>query len=168
MQRANRPNAVKRQTVVGSKKLISIPENILGDLRDSFDHFDPEKTGYIGLHHLKAILQNFAMKNATRKEIEDDIFRVVDGDKAEWTDLLKIISAKYALGGAEGEIRDLFRIFDKRERGYSNPNELKNKLKEHLVVPASEAELEGLIEEINIDSTGNITFNDFKRLMESF
>lgn len=161
----NRPAPIQRKNTI--QKAV-IPENIIGDLRDSFDHFDPEKTGYIGLHHLKAILQNFTMKTASRKEIEDEIFRVVEKDQAEWNDLLAIVSRKYSRGGAEEEIRDLFKIFDKRERGHSTPHEIKSKLTQHLAVPASAAELDSLIAEINIDSTGNITFHDFKTLMESF
>ena len=78
MTTRTRPAPVQRKNTIISKA--SIPENILGDLRDSFDHFDPEKTGNIGLHHLKAILQNFTMKNSSRKEIEDEIFRVVEKD----------------------------------------------------------------------------------------
>ena len=121
----NRPAPIQRKNTVTKA---SIPENILGDLRDSFDHFDSEKTGSIGLHHLKAILQNFTMKNSSRKEIEDEIFRVVDKDQADWNDLLAIISKAYSRGGDVEEIRDLFRIFDKRDRGHANPKDLKNKL----------------------------------------
>ena len=161
MQNRTRPTVVKRTTGISPKK-VSIPENILGDLRDSFDHFDAEKTGYVGLHHMKAILQNFTMKNSSRKEIEDEIFRVVDGEKADWNNLLEIISKAYARGGSEEEIRDLFRIFDRRDRGHATPKDIKSKLQQHLVIAASEAELDNLIAEINIDSTGNITFNDFK------
>ena len=77
MAARNRPAPIQRKNTIVKA---TIPENILGDLRDSFDHFDHEKTGYIGLHHLKAILQNFTMKNSSRKEIEDEIFRVVEKD----------------------------------------------------------------------------------------
>ena len=125
MAARNRPAPIQRKNTVVKA---SIPENILGDLRDSFDHFDPEKSGTIGLHHLKAILQNFTMKNASRKEIEDEIFRQTDKDQANWNDLLAIISRAYSRGGAEEEIRDLFQIFDKRGRGHANPKDLKAKL----------------------------------------
>jgi Ca2+-binding EF-hand superfamily protein len=108
------------------------------------------------------------MKNATRKEIEDEIYSVCESDKADWNDLLMIVGKKYKQAGSESEIRDLWKIFDKRDRGYSNPNEMRQILGGHLVVSPSEAELNELIEAINIDSTGNVTFGDFKRLMESF
>jgi Ca2+-binding EF-hand superfamily protein len=161
----NRPNPVKRQA---STIQVKIPEHVIGDLSDSFSYFDPKKTGMIGLHQLSAILQNFTMKNATRKEIEDEIYAVCESDKADWNDLLTIVGKKYKQTGSESEIRDLWTIFDKRDRGYSNPGELRQILSTHLAVPPSEQEITELIESINIDSTGNIRFSDFKRLMESF
>jgi Ca2+-binding EF-hand superfamily protein len=68
------------------------------------------------------------MKNATRKEIEDEIYAVVETDKADWNDLLVIVGKKYKTAGSESEIRDLWRIFDKRERGHSNPSEIRQLL----------------------------------------
>ena len=46
----------------------------------------------------------------------------------------------------ESEIRDVFRIFDKKDRGWVRPGEIKSMLQAHLVVTVTDSEIQGLVE----------------------
>jgi Ca2+-binding EF-hand superfamily protein len=56
-------------------------------------------------------------------------------------------------------------VFDKRGKGMITPNELKQTLQAELKIPASERDITDLVAEIDIDSTGDVNYEDFKELM---
>jgi Ca2+-binding EF-hand superfamily protein len=90
MQRSNRP---QRQTRTSSHQLSKLPDYLVLDLRESFKFFDPENSGYVSVHHLKAILQNFGMSKMPRKEMDEEISSVIGTSKVvDWNDLVTIMA----------------------------------------------------------------------------
>jgi Ca2+-binding EF-hand superfamily protein len=49
-----------------------------------------------------------------------------------------VIGYRWAKGGKDEESREAFRLFDKRERNYITPSELKQVLSNYLEFPVSE------------------------------
>ena len=118
----------------------------MSDLRDSFNYFDPDKTGFISKEHLKAILENFSMKTSTSKEIEEEIESQMTGrDDVVWKDMLTIVRKKYNMGADELDIKDLYSIFDKKGVGQADQKEFKAVLKGCLEVPTSEKDLDDML-----------------------
>ena len=101
----------------------------MSDLRDSFHYFDPQGKGYIHRNCVKAILQNFTMKNETNCAIEAEINTQVQGDQVDWTDVLAIVQRKYKQGANEQEMKEMFKVFDKKGVESVPPREMKAVLK---------------------------------------
>lgn len=96
------------------------------DLKDSFDFFDPGKTGLISKDNLKSIMGNFGWTSATSKDIDDYIALVFSPlsmtgkkkDEFNFEDILEIVTRKYNMDdGKEAEFQEMFSIFDKRGKG---------------------------------------------------
>ena len=53
----------------------TLPGDILQDLTDAFDFYDPEKDGFIRMNHFRNILHNFGFHKLSKKEIDDELKR---------------------------------------------------------------------------------------------
>lgn len=101
----------------------------MADLRDSFNFFDSENSGQVTLAHLKAILQNFAQSNVTRKEISEEITNAIGGSRvADWNDLVAIMGKLTAGNHREIETKETWKVLDKRDRGVVSYQDFKTGL----------------------------------------
>ena len=65
--------ARRRNSKINGLIQMRIPNSILEDLRETFDHFDPNKTGFISLRHFHIILQIFAKRSTKQIQTENEI-----------------------------------------------------------------------------------------------
>mmetsp|Transcript_21901 Transcript_21901/g.21618 ORF Transcript_21901/g.21618 Transcript_21901/m.21618 type:complete len:109 (+) Transcript_21901:223-549(+) len=86
----------------------------------------------------------------------------------EWNELLNIVTRRYHQGGREQEIKDTFKIFDKREKGYANVSDIRAALQSKLEVPVTEHEVNEMFEMAGIDPNNPIMLADFMNVMKSF
>lgn len=102
-------------------------------------------------------------KNDFDKELED---HGIDTKRnhLQFNELVEIITDRYYSGGAEDEITDTFRIFDRRNKGSVSFNEVKGGLQSRLEVPVTESEILEMFEMAGIDPEGPVTERDFMKL----
>ena len=82
----------------------------------------------------------------------------------EWNELLNIVTRRYFQGGKEQEMKDTFKIFDRRDRGTTTVAEIKAALQSKLEVPVTESEVNEMLEMAELDPSNVITLNDFMNM----
>ena len=124
---------------------VPLPGDVLADLQDAFAFYDKEDTGYISMTHFRNILHNFGFHRMSKKEIDDELKRadpeflkrqMVDFDTVKF-----VVGYRWNKGGKEDESRECFKLFDKRERNYITPSELKQVLSNYLEFPVTEQDI---------------------------
>ena len=130
-----------------------------------------ENPGQIHINNVRGILWNFGFWRMTSKEFEKVLLsHDIDPRKnyLEWQELLDIVTRKYYDGGREQEIRDTFKIFDKRDRGSATIADIKKALQEKLEIPVTDGEVNEMFEMAGIDVNAPIRLEDFMNLMKTF
>ena len=103
----------------------------------------------------------------TSKEFEKELSNNgVDTSKStiEWNELVMMVTKRYYQGGRDQEVKDTFKVFDKREKGSTTMNEIKNSLQARLDVPVSENEIAEMFEMAGLSASTNISLEEFMNL----
>ncbi|NP_001127790.1 calmodulin-like [Nasonia vitripennis] len=144
------------------------------EFREAFRLFDKDGDGSITKEELGRVMRSlgqFARAEELRTMLEEiDI----DGDgNVSFEEFVEIVSN---MGGSassssptdqdqeEQELRDAFRVFDKRNRGYITASDLRAVL-QCLGEDLSEEEIEDMIKEVDVDGDGRIDFYEFVRAL---
>ena len=150
-----------------ARKLVGFPEFIVRDLRDSFSVFDPNKSGFITVGNLKAILQNFGLSHVPRKEVEDEIHQVIgSANSVDWNDTVAIVSRMYKSSYKEAELRETFKVFDVMGRGKLSYEDFRTGFREHCSVTVPEADIAEMLRIAGVNRNADITFEDFVRMLD--
>ena len=126
-----------------------------------------DQPGVIQMNYVRGILWNFGFWRMTSKEFEQELLNNnIDPRRnfLEWNELLGIVTRRYHSGGREQEIKDTFKIFDKREKGQTTVSEIKSALQSKLEVTVNENEVNEMFELANIDTSGQISYEDFEQM----
>ncbi|CAG9314906.1 unnamed protein product [Blepharisma stoltei] len=154
------------------KQGYKLPDFLLDDLRAAVALYETEdQPGVIQMNHVRGILWNFGFWRMTSKDFEKELqSHDIDPRRTylEWNELLNIVTRRYHQGGREQEIKDTFKIFDKREKGYANVSDIRAALQSKLEVPVTEHEVNEMFEMAGIDPNNPIMLNDFMNVMKSF
>ena len=75
-----------------------------------------------------------------------------------------VIGYRWSKGGKDEESREAFRLFDKRERNYITPSEVKQVLSNYLEFPVTEQDINDFMMECDPNGTGQVAFRDFSKL----
>ena len=72
--KTNKNNCARVETT-SNKASVSqnLPAEIQEDLRESFDFYDKEQTGYIHMQHFRNILHNFGFHKMSRREQDAEL-----------------------------------------------------------------------------------------------
>jgi Ca2+-binding EF-hand superfamily protein len=112
----------------------------------------------------RGILWNFGFWRMTSKDFEKELdLNGIDQSKntIEWNELVSMVTRRYYQGGRDQELKDTFKIFDKREKGAVSLNEIKNSLQSRLEVPISESEVAEMFEMAGVLTSSNISLEEF-------
>lgn len=115
----------------------------------------------------RGILWNFGFWRMTSKDFEKELSaNGVDLNKntIEWTELVNIVTRRYYQGGRDQELKDTFKVFDKRDRGVTTMSEIKNSLQSRLEVPITESEIAEMFEIAGLGSSNHISLEEFMNL----
>lgn len=137
------------------------------DLRETFRAFDVNKDGEIDVFELRNVLKMMHI-HATHTELMEMIHSV-DKDNSETIDFpefLDLMKSRVGHGGPDEDLRKAFLQFDKRNKGYIDKESLRSTMKA-FHNPLTEAELEAIFDEADLDKDGRITFREFQMLMVS-
>ncbi|XP_014206579.1 calmodulin-A-like [Copidosoma floridanum] len=150
-----------------------ITKSQMRELREAFRLFDKDGDGAITKDELGSVMRSlgqFARAEELREMLEEID---TDGDgNVSFEEFVEIASNMGASASSsstdqnqeEQELRDAFRVFDKRNRGYITASDLRAVL-QCLGEDLSEDEIEDMIKEVDVDGDGRIDFYEFVRAL---
>ena len=171
---SKQPNA-RRQPQAHATKVVQkqgnkLPDylvntNKVDDLRAAVAIYETEdQPGVIQMNYVRGILWNFGFWRLTSKDFEKELIsHDIDTKRTylEWNELLNIVTRRYYQGGREQEIKDTFKIFDRKDRGVTTVAEIRAALQSKLEVPVTDNEVNEMFEMAGLDPSGTISLNDF-------
>lgn len=134
------------------------------DIKDAFTYFDPENQGFITVSQLKTLLQYIAGGTYGRKDLLRAIKDVGDNPTIELKEAEKIAFNVWLETGFEEEARDVFKLFDKKEKGSTTFDEVKSVLQSRIELPIHEEDFEELKHLLGAQPNTPLTPNNFKQL----
>jgi Ca2+-binding EF-hand superfamily protein len=121
------------------------------------------------LHELQEVMRKLG-QNPTDDELKEMISSVdVNGDnEIDFNEFLSLMKSRISELDADPdkELRDAFDVFDSDRSGFIDRKELK-KLMKKLGQALSDEELDAMMEEVDANGDGEISFDEFKALMQS-
>jgi calmodulin len=145
-----------------------LPPEQIAILRKAFESFDSQKTGSISTETVAEILR--LMGQPFNRETLEEMITEVDEDKSgrlEFEEFI-ILAAKFIVEDDEEalqkELKEAFRLYDKEGNGFIPTSCLKEILRE-LDDQLSDADLDGMINEIDSDGSGTVDFDEFMEMM---
>ena len=133
------------------------------DIKDAFAYFDPENQGFITVSQLKTLLQYIAGGTYGRKDLLRAIKDVGDNPTIELKEAEKIAFNVWLETGYEEEARDVFKLFDKKERGSTTFEEVKSVLQSRIELPIHEEDFEELKHLLGAQPNTLLTPSNFKQ-----
>ena len=135
------------------------------DMHKAFSLYEEEGVrGSIPMQHVRGILWNFGFWKMSKKDIERELVAVgIDPRKAslDWSELLRIVSARYQNGGKEQMNREVFSCFDQAGKGRVTFQDMKTVLSSALEVPLTDSDLLEVFEMAGVSPTQTVEERDF-------
>lgn len=143
-----------------------LTEEQKADIKEAFDLFDPDGTGKIATRELKVAIRALGFE-PTREEIRKLIANVdPEGlGKLSFDEFLDLMSVKMGEKDSKDEVLKAFKLFDDDNTGKITFKNLKRVAKE-LGENLTDEELQEMIEEADRDGDGEISQEEFLRVMK--
>ncbi|CAK93968.1 unnamed protein product (macronuclear) [Paramecium tetraurelia] len=156
----------QRQTAPQRKARSELNEEQKQEIKEAFDLFDTEGTGYIDVKELKVAMR--ALGFETKKEEVKQMIKEVDREGKgviEFPDFLELMTVKMGERDPREEMLKAFRLFDDDNTGKITLRNLKRVARE-LGETMTDDELQEMIDEADRDGDGEISEEDFIRIMK--
>merc|ERR1712070_340012 len=129
--------------------------------------FDLNGDGTIELDELQQVMRKLG-QNPSEQELKEMISTVDDnGDfEIDFAEFLMLMKSRIADRDPDKELRDAFKVFDTDNNGSIDKKELKRLLKK-LGQTLTDAELDAMMNEVDTNGDGEISFEEFKEMMQS-
>ena len=140
-------------------------EDEILEIKEAFDLFDPQRTGFIKPKELKDTMDNLGFDE--RSKIIYEMLEQYDTNrdsKIDFGEFLDLMTAKMSDNDSKDDIRKVFKLFDEEGNGFLSINDLKRVAKE-LGENMDENELKEMIERADGDGDGKVSFDDFFTVM---
>lgn len=136
------------------------------DIKEAFNLFDTEATGFIDSKELKVAIRalGFEPKKEEIKRMIADVDKEGTG-KISFVDFQQLMTVKMAEKDSNEEILKAFRLFDDDDTGKISFKNLKRVAKE-LGENLNDEELQEMIEEADLDGDGEVNEEEFLRVMK--
>ncbi|KAF0972996.1 hypothetical protein FDP41_008660 [Naegleria fowleri] len=155
-------------TTGGSSKQkvqIELTDEQRQEIKEAFDLFDMDGSGKIDAKELKVAMRALGFE-PKKEEIKKMISGIDNGSgKIDFNDFLQLMTAKMSEKDSHAEIMKAFRLFDEDDTGYITFANLKRVAKD-LGENMTDEELREMIEEADRSNSGQISKEDFLRIMK--
>ena len=144
-----------------------ITEQQIAEYKEAFNAFDKNGDGTITGAELEEIIKSLGL-NPSKDEVRD-MLNELDVDQSGSIDFTEFVTlmAKQSQGKeTEEELLEAFKVFDKDGNGNISATELKTVM-HNLGENLSDADIEEMIREADLDGDGEINYNEFVKMMKS-
>lgn len=142
-----------------------LSEDQIAEFKEAFSLFDKDDNGYITTTELGTVMRSLG-QNPTEAELQDMIAEV-DSNSSGTIDLqefLGLMARRMKDTESEEELREAFRVFDQDQNGFISATELRHVMT-NLGEKLSDEEIGEMIREADVDSDGNINYDEFVKVM---
>jgi len=153
---------------VGGAKRTSLERKLTNDdlttLQETFSMFDKDGGGTISTEELHGIFKQLGT-DVSKADVVS-LIKSVDINNDGEMDFNEFVSMMKKMPDTTNELRDAFQVFDADGDGTTSKaemNRIMKKFGQHL----TEEELSAVMKEVDSDGDGEITFEEFKRAMQS-
>lgn len=138
-----------------------VNEDILQEIRNAFQVFDPLGTGKITSKQMGIAMRNLG-HFPTEAELYDMIDEIdLDGDgEIDFYEFLQMILKRMEGLNKDENLMVAFQLFDRDEDGFISPIELRNVMY-NLGERCTEEEFNDMMREIDLDNDGKISYQEF-------
>lgn len=108
-----------------------LSEDEVLEIKEAFDLFDPNKTGYIAPKELKETMDSLGFDD--RSKIIYDMLDEYDDhpdSKIDFAEFLDLMTAKMSENDTKDDIKKVFKLFDEEGNGFVSIQDLKRVAKE--------------------------------------
>lgn len=153
------------QTMAPRKKAANPEES--SEIREAFDLLDGEKTGFINIEDLIPALHELGMVQTKEdmKILLNDLKKDDKSGKLSFLEFQKIVTDKVEQREMKGELMKAFNFFDNDKTGAISFKNLKRVAKE-LGEKLTDEELLEMIDEADLDGDGQVSKQEFYRVMK--
>lgn len=146
---------------------MSLTEEQIAEFKEAFSLYDKDGNGSITTKELGTVMRSLG-QNPTETELQEMINEVdADGNGTiDFPEFLTMVERKMKDTDKEEEIREAFRVFDKDGNGYINAAELKHVMT-NLGENMTDAEIDSMIAEADLDVDGQVSYEEFVKMMIS-
>ncbi|KAF9296233.1 hypothetical protein BGZ74_010417 [Mortierella antarctica] len=144
-----------------------LTESQLSEFKEAFSLFDKDSDGTITTKELGTVMRSLG-QNPTEADLQDMVNEVdADGNGTiDFPEFLTMMARKMKDTDSEEEIKEAFKVFDKDGNGFISSAELRHVLT-NLGERLSDAEVDEMIHEADVDGDGQINYDEFVRMMMS-
>lgn len=159
-------NMASKKAGGAKNKKFELTEEQKQEIREAFDLFDTDGSGTIDAKELKVAMRalGFEPKKEEIKKMISDIDKDGSGT-IDFSEFLEMMTAKMSERDSREEILKAFRLFDDDETGKISFRNLKRVAKE-LGENMTDEELQEMIDEADRDGDGEISEDEFLRIMK--
>jgi calmodulin len=147
------------------KLYASFTEEQIAEFKEAFSLFDKDGDGTITTKELGTVMRSLG-QNPTEAELQDMINEVdADGNGTiDFPEFLTLMARKMKDTDSEEEILEAFKVFDKDGNGFISAAELRHVMT-NLGEKLTDEEVDEMIREADVDGDGQITYEEFVRMM---
>ncbi|KAF9368730.1 hypothetical protein CPB97_004299 [Podila verticillata] len=144
-----------------------LTETQLSEFKEAFSLFDKDGDGTITTKELGTVMRSLG-QNPTEADLQDMVNEVdADGNGTiDFPEFLTMMARKMVDTDSEEEIKEAFKVFDKDGNGFISAAELRHVLT-NLGERLTDAEVDEMIHEADVDGDGQINYDEFVRMMMS-
>lgn len=144
-----------------------LTEEEIEEYREAFQLFDKDGGGTVSTKELKQVFEAL-----DQHPTDEDILAMIsevdkDGSgEIDFNEFLQLMAAKQANMTMEDEFRNAFNVFDKDGSGYISADELKQVLA-NLGEAMTDEEIGDMVREADLDLDGQVSFDEFVKMMSN-
>jgi calmodulin len=137
----------------------------IAEFRCAFELFDKNHDEVISYVELATVMRNLG-QNPSEEDLMEMIKEVDSNDNGsiDFNEFLTLMVNKMKDNDSEEEMQEAFRVFDKEGSGYINKKSLREVMT-HLGENLTNEEVDDIMREYSSDHTENLTYEDFKNMM---
>lgn len=144
----------------------ALSEDEKREISEAFDLFDAAKSGAIDYHALKVAMRALGFP-VTKEEARDVITQRGSGGVIDKDVFTTVLTEMYAARDPEEELKKAFRLFAEDGKGLISLRGLRKVVAELGEGSLSDAELQAMIDEFDVDGDGAINEAEFLAIMRA-